>query len=194
MKLMWWLYIKLFYNFFKIGLFAFGGGYAMVSLIQSELVNVHKWLTNGQFTDIIAISQMTSGPVGINSATYVGYTTFVNAGYGHGWAVLGSAVATFAVVLPSFILMILISKFFMKYKDHPIVEEVLKGLRPAVVGLMLAATLLLLTPENFSTPNNPWTFYISIFLFVFTFIASHTYKISPIMLICLCGFAGWILF
>ena len=172
---MWWLYVKLFYSFFKIGLFGFGGGYAMISLIQGEVVNRYHWLTSGQFTDIVAISQMTPGPIGINSATYVGYTSVANAGYGHGWAVLGSVTATFAVVLPSFVLMF-------------------QGLRPAVVGLLAAAALLLLTPENFSTPDSPWQFYISIFLFAFAFIGSLVYKMNPIKLICLCGLAGWILF
>ena len=174
---MWWLYVKLFYSFFKIGLFGFGGGYAMISLIQGEVVNRYHWLT-----------------IGINSATYVGYTSVVNAGYGHGWAVLGSVTATFAVVLPSFILMLLISKFLMKFKNHPVVEHVFQGLRPAVVGLLAAAALLLLTPENFSTPDNPWQFYISIFLFAFAFIGSLVYKMNPIKLICLCGLTGWILF
>ena len=145
---MWLLFLNLFYSFFKIGLFGFGGGYAMISLIQGEVVNRHHWLTSGQFTDIVAISQMTPGPIGINSATYVGYTSLVNAGYGHGWGVLGSVTATFAVVLPSFILMLIISKFLMKYKNHPIVESVFMGLRPAVVGLLAAAALLLLTEET----------------------------------------------
>ena len=154
----------LFGTFFKIGLFTFGGGYAMISLIQGEVVNRYHWLTSGLFTDIVAISQMTPGPIGIISATYVGYTCVVIAGYGHGWAVLGSVTATFAVVLPSFILMLLISKFLMKFKNHPVGEHVFQGLRPAVVGLLAAAALLLLTPENFSTPDNPWQFYISIFL------------------------------
>ena len=186
--------MNLFYSFFKIGLFGFGGGYAMISLIQGEVVNRHHWLTSGQFTDIVAISQMTPGPIGINSATYVGYTSVVNAGYGHAWGVLGSATATFAVVLPSFILMLLISKFLMKYKNHPVVEHVFEGLRPAVVGLLAAAALLLLTPENFSTPDNPWQFYISIFLFAFAFVGSAVYRINPIKLICFCGAAGWLLF
>lgn len=191
---MWLLYLKLFYSFFKIGLFGFGGGYAMISLIQGEVVNRYHWMTSGQFTDIVAISQMTPGPIGINSATYVGYTSLINAGYGHGWAVLGSVTATVAVVLPSFILMLLISRFLMKFKNHPVVEHVFQGLRPAVVGLLAAAALLLLTPENFSTPDNPWQFYISLFLFAFAFIGSVVYKMSPIKLICLCGLAGWILF
>ena len=191
---MWLLFLNLFYSFFKIGLFGFGGGYAMISLIQGEVVNRHHWLTSGQFTDIVAISQMTPGPIGINSATYVGYTSLVNAGYGHGWGVLGSVTATFAVVLPSFILMLIISKVLMKYKNHPIVESVFMGLRPAVVGLLAAAALLLLTEENFGTPDQSWQFYISIFLFIFTFIGSHVYKMNPIFLICVCGVAGWLLF
>ena len=130
-------------------MFTIGGGYAMLSLIQDQVVNVHGWITEGQFTDIVAISQMTPGPIGINSATYVGYTAVTNAGYSHIWGILGSATATFAVVLPSFILMIAISKFFLKYQKHPMVEAVFQGLRPAVVGLLAAAALLLMTAENF---------------------------------------------
>ena len=117
-----------------IGLFGFGGGYGMLSLIQHETVEHWHWLTSSQFTDIVAISQMTPGPIGINSATYCGYTSVVNAGYSAPMGVLGSAVATFALVLPSLILMILISKMFMKYMHHHSVESVFQGLRPAVVG------------------------------------------------------------
>lgn len=105
------LLLKLFYTFFKIGLFGFGGGYAMISMIQGEVVTRYEWLSSSDFTDIIAISQMTPGPIGINSATYVGYTAMVNAGYSHAAGILGSTVATFSVVLPSFILMIFISRF-----------------------------------------------------------------------------------
>ena len=191
---MFLLFLRLFYSFFKIGLVGVGGGYAMISLIQGEVVNRYGWLSSGQFTDIVAISQMTPGPIGINSATYVGYTSVVNAGYNHAWGVLGSVTATFAVVLPSFILMLAISKFLMRFKDHPAVENVFSGLRPAVVGLLAAAALLLLTADNFGTPDNYWQFYISIFLFIFAFVGSHVYKMNPIFLICICGFAGWLLF
>lgn len=191
---MWWLYLTLFFSFFKIGLFGFGGGYAMISMIQGEVVNHYHWLTMGQFTDIVAVSQMTPGPIGINSATYVGYVSLVNAGYGPLWGVLGSATATLAVVLPSFILMLLISRFFMHYRNHPAVEHVFQGLRPAVVGLLAAAALLLLTEENFGTPGQPWQFCISIFLFAFAFVGSHVYKMNPIRLILICGAAGWLLF
>ena len=99
------LFLQLFYTFFKIGLFGFGGGYAMLSMIQGEVVTRYGWLTSQEFTDIVAISQMTPGPIGINSATYVGYTT-IAAHYGTSMGVLGSCIATFAVVLPSFILML----------------------------------------------------------------------------------------
>ena len=102
------LYLQLFYTFFKIGLFGFGGGYAMLSMIQGEVVTRYGWLTSQEFTDIVAISQMTPGPIGINSATYVGFTAT-----GSVW---GSIIATLAVVLPSFILMLAISKFFLKYQ------------------------------------------------------------------------------
>lgn len=103
--------------FFKIGLFGFGGGYAMISMIQGEVVTRYQWLTTSEFTDIIALSQMTPGPIGINSATYVGYTAIVNAGYSHAIGVIGSVIATVSVVLPSFILMIFISRFFLKYQN-----------------------------------------------------------------------------
>ena len=188
------LLLQLFWTFFLIGLFGFGGGYAMLSMIQGEVVGHYHWMTMGQFTDIVAISQSTPGPIGINSATYVGYTAVVNAGYAPYWGILGSFVATFAVVLPSFILMFLISKFLMKYRNHSSVEHVFSGLRPAVVGLLLAAALLLMTSENFSSMSeNPWRYCLSIFLFLFAFIAQKVYRLGPILIIMLCGVAGIIL-
>jgi len=166
----------------------------MLSMIQGEVVGHYHWMTMGQFTDIVAISQSTPGPIGINSATYVGYTAVVNAGYAPYWGILGSFVATFAVVLPSFILMFLISKFLMKYRNHSSVENVFSGLRPAVVGLLLAAALLLMTSENFSSMSeNPWRYCLSIFLFLFAFIAQKVYRLGPILIIMLCGVAGIIL-
>ena len=189
------LYLKIFWTFFKIGLFGFGGGYAMISMIQAEVVSNHGWMTNGEFTDIVAISQSTPGPIGINSATYVGYTSVVNAGYSSLWGTLGSLIATFAVVLPSLILMLAISRFFMKYKNHPAVEHTFMGLRPAVVGLLAAAALLLMNAENFSAPGeNPWQFFISVGLFLFAFIGQMVYKMNPVLLLVLCGITGMLLF
>jgi len=188
------IYLYLFITFFEIGLFGFGGGYGMLSLIQGEVVHHWSWMTTSEFTDIVAISQMTPGPIGINSATYCGYTAVKNAGYSVPMAVLGSATATFALVLPSLILMILISKMFMKYMHTHTVQSVFKGLRPAVVGLLAAAALLLMTPENFSTPSaSPWQFWISVFLFSATFYGTMFMKINPIRKICYCAVAGLLL-
>jgi chromate transporter len=189
------IFLYLFITFFEIGLFGFGGGYGMLSLIQNETVEHWHWLTSSQFTDIVAISQMTPGPIGINSATYCGYTAVVNAGYSAPMGILGSVVATFALVLPSLILMILISKMFMKFMHHRSVESVFMGLRPAVVGLLAAATLLLCTADNFSTPTTDWwQFMVSCLLFVAAFIGVMFIKINPIRMILYCAVAGLILF
>jgi chromate transporter len=189
------IFFSLFYTFFMIGLFGFGGGYGMLSLIQHETVEHWHWLSSSEFTDIVAISQMTPGPVGINSATYCGYTACVNAGYSMPMAILGSATATFALVLPSLILMVLISKMFMRYMHTHMVTSVFTGLRPAVVGLLAAATLLLCSKENFSTPTeNPWQFWISCALFAATAFGTGVLKINPIRMICYAALAGLVLF
>ena len=188
------IFLELFYTFFIIGLFGFGGGYGMLSLIQTETVVNHQWLSSAEFTNIVAISQMTPGPIGINSATYCGYAAVHNAEMNDLWAVLGSATATFALVLPSLILMILISKMFMKYMHTPLVQSVFMGVRPVVVGLLAAATLLLCNAENFGSVNtNPWQFFISLFLFAATFIGTKWVKISPIRMICYAAIAGLVL-
>lgn len=188
------IFLYLFITFFEIGLFGFGGGYGMLSLIQHETVEHWHWLSSSEFTDIVAISQMTPGPIGINSATYCGYTAVSNAGYSSSMAVFGSAVATFALVLPSLILMILISKMFLKYMKTHAVQSVFNGLRPAVVGLLGAATLLLMTPENFSLPTaNPWQFFISCGLFAATFYGTYFLKINPIRMTIYAALAGLIL-
>ena len=188
------IFLQLFYTFFIIGLFGFGGGYGMLSLIQTETVIRHHWLSSAEFTNIVAISQMTPGPIGINSATYCGYTAVHNAGFTGGMAVLGSVTATVALVLPSLILMLLISKMFLKYMKTPLVQSVFMGLRPVVVGLLAAATLLLCNAENFSSPNvNLWQFCISLALFIATFVGTMWLKINPIRMICYAAVAGLLL-
>lgn len=186
------IFLQLFYTFFKIGLFGFGGGYAMLSMIQGEVVTRHNWLSSSEFTDIIAISQMTPGPIGINSATYVGYQAVIEAGYSHAVGVLGSIIATVSVILPSFILMVLISRFFLKYQKHPAVVSVFNGLRPGVVGLLAAAALVLMNQENFGTGNEQMI--ISILIFLGVFIASWRFKVNPILLIIICGAIGYAVF
>lgn len=188
------IFLQLFCTFFIIGIFGFGGGYGMLSLIQTETVVHHQWLSTAEFTNIVAISQITPGPVGINSATYCGYTAIHNAGYGMAMSALGSFTATFALVLPTFVLMILISKLFMKYMKTDAVQSIFQGLRPAVVGLLAAATLLLCDEENFSSPDvNIWQFCISVFLFVATFIGTKWLKINPIRMIVYAAMAGLVL-
>lgn len=181
------IYLQLFYTFFKIGLFGFGGGYAMLSMIQGEVVTRYEWVSSQEFTDIVAISQMTPGPIGINAATYVGFTSTGN--------IWGSVIATFAVVLPSFILMLTISKFFLKYQKHPVVESIFNGLRPAVVGLLASAALVLMNTENFGSPTkDTYSFVISIIIFLVAFIGTRKYKANPILMIIACGIAGLLLY
>lgn len=159
----------------------------MLSMIQGEVVTRYEWLTAQEFTDIVAISQMTPGPIGINCATYVGFTAT-----GSVW---GSALATFAVMLPSFILMLTISRFFLKYQKHPVVESIFSGLRPAVVGLLASAALVLMTKENFSSPQEDiYSFTVSCLIFSVAFIGTRKYKVNPIGMIVACGLAGLLLY
>lgn len=189
------IFIELLYTFFKIGLFGFGGGYSMLSMIQGEVVNRHAWLTMSEFTDIVAISQMTPGPIGINSATYVGYTAVVNSGASSFMGVIGAVTASFAVMLPSFIIMLVVSRYFMKYSNDERVNFVFKVLRPAVVGLIASAALLLMNSENYGVPSSePLRFWVSVGLTIAAFIALKVYKINPILILLLCGIFGGVFF
>ena len=181
------IFIELFLTFFLIGMFTIGGGYAMLSLIQNEVVTVHAWIDETTFTDIIAISQMTPGPIGINSATYIGYEVLANSGASQLLCVMGSFTATFAVVLPSFIIVLAICKVYDKFKDHYLFKGVMTGLRPAVIGLIGTAALGLATPENFID----WKSFV---LCLVAFIAIFTKKIGPFTAIGLGAVAGLILY
>ena len=189
------LFLELFYTFLKIGLFSFGGGYGMLSVIQGEVVSRHGWLTAVEFTDIVAVSQMTPGPIGINSATYAGYTAVFNSGAPEWLAVIGSVVTSFAVMLPSIVLMLIVSRFFMKHSKSRNVEAVFKALRPAVVGLIASAALLLMTEENFGSPTEtPLQFGVSVALFVAAFVAMKFFKVSPILILILAGIFGGVFY
>ncbi|MBQ6988083.1 MAG: chromate transporter [Alistipes sp.] len=172
------IYLQLLYSYLKIGFFGFGGGYAMLSLIQNEVVVQNQWMTNAQFTDIVAISQMTPGPIAINSATYVGYTV---AGF---W---GSVVATTAVCLPALTLMILITRFFLQLRDNRYVKGAIAGMKPIVVGMIGAAALLLMFPK--STDGASFIDGWSWALFAVAMVASLK-KVNPILLIVLGAMAG----
>jgi chromate transporter len=143
------IFVELFMTFFIIGMFTIGGGYAMLSLIQNEVVTVHGWIDDTTFTDIVAISQMTPGPIGINTATYIGYDVLANTGASQFLCVLGSFTATFAVVLPSFIIVLTICKMYDKFRDHYLFKGVMAGLKPATLALIATAAISLATPENF---------------------------------------------
>ena len=189
------IFVQLLCSFLMIGLFSFGGGYGMLSVIQGEVVTRHAWLTAAEFTDIVAVSQMTPGPIGINSATYVGYTAVYNATGNEVMAVLGSFTASFAVMLPSIVLMLIVSRFFMKYSKHKNVENVFRLLRPAVVGLIASAALLLMTEENFGSPTEtPLQFWVSVALFVAAFVAMKFFKVSPILILLLAGVFGGVFY
>lgn len=185
------IFLKLFYVFSKIGIFNFGGGYAMLSLIYSETVVKNHWLSNAEFTDIVAISQSTPGPIGINAATYVGYTSVINAGYPVWAAVLGSVLASLSIMWLSFILMISISHYLLTHKDTPWVKHVFAALRPAIIGLIAAAALLLMNKENFGTPGQSVPYFIlSVALCVAVFVATLRYKVNPILALLVCGIVG----
>lgn len=181
------IYIELFFTFFVIGMFTIGGGYAMLSLIQNEVVNVHGWIDDTTFTDIVAISQMTPGPIGINSATYIGYEVLAKADASELMSILGSFTATFAVVLPSFIIVLLLAKVYNRWKDHPIFKGVLTGLRPAVLGLIGTAALGLATPENFID----WKSFV---ICIVAFVALYFKKLGPFSIIGLGALVGLVIY
>jgi len=187
------IFWQLFYTFLKIGIFTFGGGYAMVALIQSEVVVENQWMTSQEFTDILAISQTTPGPIGINTATYTGYTAVVNAGYPAYMGVIGAFLASFSVILLPFMLMMIVTKVLMKHKDNQVLTDVFSTLRKVVIGLIAASALLLVSNENFGSPTeSTFRFVLSLLIFVGVFVASYKFKKSPIMLILVCGLIGFL--
>ena len=174
--------LQLVWSYLKIGFFGFGGGYAMLSLIHSEVVVRNEWLTNGEFSDIIAISQMTPGPIALNSATYIGYEVA---------GVLGSVVATTAVCIPALTLMMLLTRFFLKLHNNRYVQSVVLAMRPVVVGMIMSAALLLVFPHSDDGRSfiDGWSWLI----FALALLGSAK-KINPILLILLSGIAGVIIY
>lgn len=176
--------LQLIYVFFKIGLLGFGGGYAMLSMIQFECVEHFAWLTLQEFSDIIAISQMTPGPISINTATYVGFTV---SGF------LGALAATVSLCLPSIILMFLVVRFLMNKQENHYVKSIFSGLKPVLAGLILAAALLLTNEETFCDfgigEHN-----ISTIIFLSSFIALFFFKVNPMWVISLSGVIGFMVF
>ncbi len=197
MEILW----QLFSTFFIIGLFNFGGGGAMLSLIQTQVVGEHAWLTEAAFTDIVAISQSTPGPIGINCATYVGYQVLHDAGYSNALAVFGSAATTLAIILPSFLVFFVIIKIFYKFHETPMFSAVMGALRPSVAGMIAAASLVLIFSISFGedgldihilSENFPdWKAWA---LFSVAFILSYTKKVGPITMLVTAGVIGFFIY
>lgn len=169
--------LKLFMVFFKIGVFSFGGGYAMIPFIEKEIIQNNQWITSQNFIDIIAISQMTPGPIAINAATFVGYTL---QGIG------GSSMATMGVTLPSLIFGMIISKYFFKFKNSKIVENALKGIRPTILSLIIVATI--------SVAKTSFSDYKSFIIGLGAFYLLYKHKMHPILIIVLAGFVGLVIY
>lgn len=188
------IYLRLIWSYLKIGFFGFGGGYAMLALIENEIVTPG-WITRQMFTDIVAISQMTPGPIGINSATYIGYVAPLQSSPALSsplYGILGSLLCTLVVVLPSFILVRYAGHYIARHRNSPRIKGIFAGLRPVVVGLIASAALLLMNSDNFgsATPDVIKSVVLAaaaLGLVLFT-------RIHPILLIIASGFAGWLLF
>ncbi len=188
------IFLKLIWSYLKIGLFGFGGGYAMLALIESEIVG-HGWISRQMFTDIVAVSQMTPGPIGINSATYIGYVAPMHSSLELSsplWGILGSVLCTLTVVLPSFFLVIYTSHFITRHRESPVIKGIFAGLRPVVVGLIASAALLLMNAANFGTDT--YDVVCSIAICLASFCAVYFFKLHPILVICLAGVAGLLVF
>ena len=176
--------LLLFWEFAKIGLVCVGGGYASMPLIEDAVVHTYHWLTLSEFIDIFTISQMTPGPIGINSATYIGYVVT--------GSVLGSLVTTLTVVLPPFILTLIASHYIERHRQSPFIKGAFMGLRPVVVGLIASAALLLMNSENFGYETQERLITISIC--VASFCIVYFTRVHPILVIILAGITGLLVF
>lgn len=169
------MFLKLFWSFFKIGLFGFGGGYGMISMIQFDVVDKNGWMTNSEFADILALSQMTPGPISINCATYIGY----NQG-----GIIGAIFTTFALCLPTILLMAIVITWLFKNKENHYVKALLSSLNPIVVGLIFSAGVLMMNKENFVGLE-------SVIVCAIVFVATFFFKVNPIYLIIMSGIFGY---
>lgn len=198
------IYLQLIWAYVKIGIFGFGGGYAMLSLVEKSVVDPG-WISETMFTDIVAISQMTPGPIGINSATYIGFVAPGSVNpllQGPGWGILGSLLCTLAVVLPSYFMVIYASHFVKKHSESGAVKAIFSGLRPVVVGLIASAAIMLMNDANFNPNGVSWQLCVNIAICVVSFCLVYfpipwkgkKVKLHPILVIIAAGIAGYLIY
>ncbi len=198
------IYFKLIWAYLKIGIFGFGGGYAMLSLVEKAVVDPG-WVSETMFTDIVAISQMTPGPIGINSATYIGYVAPAGVDPALAspfWGVLGSILATLAVTIPSFILVLKSAHFIRRHQQSGAIKAVFAGLRPVVVGLIASAAIMLMNKANFNPQGISWQLWTNIAICAVAFCLVYfpikfkkkTIKLHPILIIILAGLSGYLIY
>lgn len=185
------IFFELFYTFFKIGAFTFGGGYAMLPLIQAEVI-AKSWIAEDTLINFIAVAESTPGPFAINIATYIG--SEMGSGFGYLGSIFGSFCATLGVVMPSFIIILIVAKFFEKFKESKAVRGVMSGLKPAVIGLIAAAVISIgktvfepffVNSINFADPMLWVSVGITVVMGVLAF-----RKVHPIIIICLSAVIG----
>ncbi len=171
------IYLKLALSFLKVGLFSIGGGYAMLPLIQHEVVSLHPWLSADEFVDVVAIAEMTPGPLGLNVSTYTGYKIM---------GLPGAVVSTGFNIFPTFLLMLIASGFFFRFKDSAYLADFFKGFRPVVIGLVAAADILM-AKVSFVDCR-------SVAIFVVVLVCGYKYRVHPILLILLSAIVGILLY
>lgn len=183
------IYLRLFFAFFQIGLFSFGGGYAAVPLIQSQIVETNHWLEMSQFADLITIAEMTPGPIAVNSATFVGQQIA---------GLPGSIVCTLGCIFPSFCIVLLLSFLYMKYRSLRTMQGILTGLRPAIVAMIASAglSLLFLALFNSSFPQITVSDFrtVEAILFCGCLFLLRKFKCSPILIIFGSGLVGTLVY
>ena len=173
------IYLQLFFSFLQVGLFSVGGGYAAIPLIQNQAVAVHGWMTMEEFSNLVAIAEMTPGPISLNAATFVGTRQ---------GGMLGAAAATFGCVAPSFIIVSLMAYWYQKYKKSHLLNSILDSLRPAVVGLIASAGLGM--TQTVLKREEGTVSWLSAILFFGAFLILRRWKCNPILILCLCGALG----
>ena len=174
------IYLQLFLSFLQVGLFSFGGGYAAMPLIQGQVVTTHKWLSMSEFTDLITISQMTPGPIAVNSATFVGIKIA---------GIPGAIMATLGCILPSCVIVTVIAKLYLKYRNMDTLQGVLNSLRPAVVAMTASAGIAILNSAFWGNAavtlaGTKWSL---VLIFVICLVLLRKVKMNPIWVMILAG-------